>query len=165
MLRGYKVYLRLLEQKDIGMLLEISNEENVRKYNIKYDNTESSNDKINLRKALGIINENDILIGFITYKKNNCYKDVYSIGITIGSRYWDRGYGEDSIKTLLKYLFSELNAEKIELEVMRNNLRAINCYKKCGFKEYEIKQNDICIEDKQVETLIMGILREDEIYI
>jgi diamine N-acetyltransferase len=48
------------------------------------------NKKTNLRKALSIINEKNILIGFITYKENNYYKSVYFIGITIGSGYWEQ---------------------------------------------------------------------------
>lgn len=163
MLKGYKVSLRLLEQEDIGMLYKISNEENVRKFNIKHNNMQDNSEEINLRKAFSIINENDILIGFITYKE--IYdKLIYSIGITIGSSYWGRGYGQDSIKTLLRYLFGELNAMKVELEVIKNNLRAINCYIKCGFVEGRIKKNNIYIDGEYMDIIIMEIFREDTNY-
>lgn len=93
MLKGYKVSLRPLEQEDIGMLYKISNEENVRKFNIRRNTIQDNGEEINLRKAFSIINENDILIGFITYKE--IYdKLIYSIGITIGSSYWGRDMGK-----------------------------------------------------------------------
>ena len=160
MLKGHNVYLRLLEKKDIRILYKICNEERVSKYNAIPNDIQNSNQGTNLRKALSIINEKDVLVGFITYKESNYSSKVYSIGITIGSKYWGRKYGQDSIETLVKYLFEELNVIKVELEVIKYNLRAINCYKKCGFIEEGIRINKVYIEGEYVDTLIMGILRK-----
>ena len=121
----------------------------------------NKNDNTNLRKALSIVNEKEVLVGFITYKESNYCKDVYSIGITIGSRYWNRGYGQDSIKLLLNYLFDELYAVRVELEVIRNNIRAITCYKKCGFLEEGIRKSKCYIEGEYVDIIIMGIIKEE----
>ena len=118
---------------------------------------------VNLRKALSIINEKNVLVGFITYKESNYCSNVYSIGITIGSRFWNRGYGQDSINTLNKYLFEELNAIRVELEVIKCNERAISCYKKCGFVEEGIKRNKCYIDGEYLDTVIMGILRNEMI--
>ena len=163
MLKGHNVYLRLLEKKDIRILYKLCNEEKVRKYNTIPNDIQNSNQGTNIRKALSIINEKNVLVGFITYKESNYCNNAYSIGITIGSKYWGRRYGQDSIKTLLKYLFGELNAIRVELEVIKYNLRAINCYKKCGFVEEGIRINKVYIEGEYVDTLIMGILREEVI--
>ena len=163
MLKGHNVYLRLLEKKDIRILYKICNEEKVRRYNTIPNDIQNNNKGTNLRKPLSIINEKNVLVGFITYKESNYCNKVYSIGITIGSKYWGRKYGQDAIKTLLKYLFEELNAIRVELEVIKYNLRAINCYKKCGFVEEGIRRNKVYIEGEYVDTLIMGILREEVI--
>ena len=159
MLKGHNIYLRLVEKKDIRRLYKLSNEEKVSRYNTIPNNMQNNNQETNLRKALSIINEKNVLVGFITYKESNYCNKVYSIGITIGSKYWDKNYGQDSIKALLKYLFGELNAIKVELEVIKYNLRAINCYKKCGFVEEGIRRNKVYIDGEYVDTLIMGILR------
>ena len=163
MLKGHNVYLRLLEKKDIRILYKLCNEEKVRKYNTIPNDIQNSNQGTNIRKALSIINEKNVLVGFITYKESNYCNNVYSIGITIGSKYWGRRYGRDAIKTLLEYLFEELNAIRVELEVIKYNLSAINCYKKCGFVEEGIRRNKVYIEGEYVDTLIMGILREEVI--
>ena len=160
MLKGHNVYLRLLEKKDVRILYKICNEEEVRRYNTIPNDIQNNNQGKNLRKALSIINEKNVVVGFITYKESNYCNKIYSIGITIGSKYWGRKYGQDSIKTLLKYLFEELNAIRVELEVIKYNLRAINCYKKCGFVEEGIRTNKVYIEGEYVDTLIMGILRK-----
>lgn len=157
MLKGEKIYLRLLERKDIRILQYICDDEKVNRYNTM----SNENEFTNVRKALSIINEKEALIGFITYKQSNYYKNVYSIGITIGSRYWNRGYGKDSINVLLNYLFNELGAVRIELEVIKSNIRAISCYKKCGFIEESIKRSRCYIDGEYVDTIIMAILKEE----
>ena len=163
MLKGKKVYLRLLERKDLAIIYRLCNEEKVKKYNSIPENVELDDKSIRLRKALSIINEKNVLVGFITYKQSNYSSNVYSIGITIGSRYWNRGYGQDSIKTLNKYLFEELKAIKVELEVIVSNTRAIRCYKKCGFFEEKIIKNKCYVDGKYLDTIIMGILRNEMI--
>lgn len=157
MLKGHNINLRMLEKDDIEILYRICNEKSVKRYNI----ARNSNRETNFRKAFSIINEKKILIGFITYRKSNYCKDTYSIGITIGSKYWGLKYGEDSIRTLLNYLFVKLNAIKIELEVIKGNLRAINCYKKCGFTEDRVRTNDVFIDGKYVDIIIMSMLRKN----
>lgn len=161
MLKGKKVYLRLLERRDIAIIYRLCNEEKVKRYNSIPDDINEQN--VNLRKALSIINEKNVLVGFITYKESNYCSNVYSIGITIGSRFWNRGYGQDSINTLNKYLFEELNAIRVELEVIKCNERAISCYKKCGFVEEGIKRNKCYIDGEYLDTVIMGILRNEMI--
>ena len=161
MLKGEKVYLRLLERRDIAIIYRLCNEEKVKRYNSNPDDINEQN--VNLRKALSIINEKNVLVGFITYKESNHCSNVYSIGITIGSRFWNRGYGQDSINTLNKYLFEELNAIRVELEVIKCNERAISCYKKCGFVEEGIKRNKCYIDGEYLDTVIMGILRNEMI--
>lgn len=161
MLKGHNICLRMLEKNDISILYAICNEENVKKYNITSNSMQNNNRRSDLRKALSIINEENILIGFMTYKKSNYCMNTYSIGITISSKYWGWKYGEDSIKTLLKYLFIELGAIKIELEVIKSNLRAINCYKKCGFIEEQVGGNKIFINGEYVDVIIMSIFRSN----
>ena len=163
MLKGKKVYLRLLERKDLAIIYRLCNEEKVKKYNSIPENVELDDKSIRLRKALSIINEKNVLVGFITYKQSNYSSNVYSIGITIGSRYWNRGYGQDSVKTLNEYLFEDLKAIKVELEVIVSNTRAIRCYKKCGFFEEKIIKNKCYVDGKYLDTIIMGILRNEMI--
>lgn len=165
MLKGNNIYLRTLERKDIPILHRLCNEEDVKIYNTIPEDIQNNNKDKSLRKALSIINEKDVLIGFVTYKEKAYFKNVYSIGITIGSRYWGRKYGQDSIKTLLKYLFNEKNAVRVELEVIESNFRAINCYKKCGFVVENIRRNNVCIAGRYENTIIMRIIKDKAIYI
>ena len=49
--------------------------------------------------------------------------------------YRDKGYGQDATKLLLDYGVNLLNLNSIMLGTFSFNERAINCYKKVGFKE------------------------------
>ena len=116
------------------------------------------------RRELVIVANSIEAIGYIYYKENSYTRDVYSIGITIGKKYWNKGYGEESIKTLCRYLFNSRRAHKIELEVVRDNERAIKCYRKCGFKDEGVRRSKYYYYGKYLDTLSMGLIKEEFIY-
>lgn len=84
------------------------------------------------------------------------------LGIAIGEKeYWNKGYGEDIIMTLLKFGFEELGMNKIELGVHSSNARAIACYKKCGFiLEGRQREHDY-YNGHYIDSLNMGILKDE----
>ncbi|MDD5289239.1 MAG: GNAT family N-acetyltransferase [Dehalococcoidales bacterium] len=65
------------------------------------------------------------------------------IGIMIGDRdYWDKGYGADTIDTLIDYVFRRYKFERIYLKTLETNLRAQRCFQKCGLTPYSHIQRD-----------------------
>ncbi len=84
------------------------------------------------------------------------------LGIMIGDKaYWDKGYGTDTIMTLLDYGFSTLGLHKIELRLNVENKRALTCYKKCGFKLEGKKREQTFHDGKYCDELIMSVLKSD----
>jgi len=61
--------------------------------------------------------------------------------------------GNILLKTAIEYAFNELNAKKIILYIFEDNLKAINLYKKFGFKEIDKKDNIIKMELLKSEKL------------
>jgi RimJ/RimL family protein N-acetyltransferase len=58
------------------------------------------------------------------------------LGIMIGDRnYWSKGYGADTVRTLVAYAFRELPVDKVYLYTLDWNLRAQHSFAKAGFKE------------------------------
>jgi len=56
------------------------------------------------------------------------------VTILIGDKaYWDRGFGTDTMKSVLASAFYDLKLERVVLKVYEFNSRAIRCYEKCGF--------------------------------
>jgi RimJ/RimL family protein N-acetyltransferase len=53
------------------------------------------------------------------------------LGVMIGERkYWDKGYGEDIVNTLLDHIFSQTRLKRIYLKTLESNKRAQNCFKR-----------------------------------
>ncbi len=76
-------------------------------------------------------------IGNCAYYGINKTKGEAEIGIIIGDRhYWDRGYGTDAVSSLVDYIFSQLNLNRIHLKTLYSNKRAQRCFDKCGFSVY-----------------------------
>ena len=73
-------------------------------------------------------------IGNCAYYNLNEFKGEAELGILIGDReYWDKGYGTEAVIELVKKLFSEINLKRIYLHTLEWNVRAQNCFQKCGF--------------------------------
>ena len=58
------------------------------------------------------------------------------VGIMIGVRaYWGKGYGTDSVETLLRHMFTTASIRRIYLHTLEGNQRARRSFAKSGFRE------------------------------
>jgi len=101
-------------------------------------------------------------IGNVSFNSINYQSRRSVVGIVMGEkRLWDKGYGTDAMRTLVKFGFEELGLDKIELGVHSQNKRAIVCYEKCGFKLEGVERNGDYYNGRYVDGLRMGILKEE----
>jgi len=64
-------------------------------------------------------------------------------GITIGERdFWSSGYGTDSVRTLIAYLFDEIGLSRVYLHTLSWNYRAQRCFERAGFQRVRQVQRD-----------------------
>jgi RimJ/RimL family protein N-acetyltransferase len=62
------------------------------------------------------------------------HKREAELGVMVGDRdYWDKGYGADAVRTLVRHAFATTNLERIHLKTLDWNARAQACFTKCGF--------------------------------
>lgn len=159
--------MKLIEKHDVYILFDICEDSHVREYNSYYSSLPDKKfilDNFHIirrsnKSALTIVSEKDIVIGFINYQIKSQY--VCTVGITLGKRFWGRGYGKDSIITLANYLFDEKEIEKIEIEVAVPNDRAINCYERCGFTKGKINKNSFKTDAGCFDTMNMHLYKEE----
>ena len=91
-----------------------------------------------------VIEFNNRAIGIIQYKKindedrkiyniieDNCYEIDIFIG-EVDCR--NKGLGKRSIELISNYLFNELDAKILVMCPLKENVNAIKCYLKCGFR-------------------------------
>jgi len=106
--------------------------------------------------------EYDNLIGNCSLMDVDQTHSSAELGIFIGNKdYWNKGYGHEAVTLLLDYGFSLLNLENIMLRVHSFNKRAINCYKKCGFKEMGRRRNSYLIDGEKYDDIFMDIVAEE----
>ncbi len=174
MLKGKKIALRAIEKKDFKRISEIYNDPLVGQFDLnfiagfthefmekEYDSELKDKLKDNGKDHFAIVDIEDHIVGGIGYWRSRNARNIYMIGITIASEHWSSGYGQDSITTLLKYLFLQREAVKVELIVREVNPRGIRCYEKCGFKkEVYLREADFA-GGKTISYHYMGVLKEE----
>jgi RimJ/RimL family protein N-acetyltransferase len=83
-------------------------------------------------------------------------------GISIGDkRYWDRGFGTDAMRALLRHGFETLNLHRVYLRVFEDNERAIAVYRRLGFVEEGRLRKHFYRRGEYRDMLIMGILKSE----
>ena len=84
------------------------------------------------------------------------------VGIGLGEReFWGKGYGTDAMKIILRYAFSELNLQRVTLNVFEYNQRGVRSYEKAGFVHEGREREVLLREGRRWDVHYMGILRED----
>lgn len=84
------------------------------------------------------------------------------LGIVIGeTAYWSHGYGTDALRTVLQYGFGHLGLNKVSLEVLEDNLRAIRSYDKCGFVREGVHREDVYKDGRFRNVVRMSILARE----
>jgi len=82
-------------------------------------------------------------IGNCVYYNIDEVKNETEIGIMIGDRdYWNKGYGTDTINTLIDYIFHKTKFKRVYLKTLEDNSRAQRCFEKCGLVPYGYKEQD-----------------------
>ena len=85
-----------------------------------------------------------------------------SLGIVIGDKeYWSQGYGSDALIALLRFAFDEMNLNRVWLEVLADNARAVASYVKCGFVEEGRQRQHRYRRGAYRDSLIMGALAQE----
>jgi RimJ/RimL family protein N-acetyltransferase len=145
--------LRKLKEKDVPYMLEWMHDKEITQ-NFRNDfgtYTEvmvknfiksSYNDK---NRHFAFVDTNDIYLGTISLK-NISYQDK-NAEYAIVTRRSAQGTGQAycATKEILEYAFHTLKLEKVYLNVLEENVRANQFYKKCGFELEGQARHHVCI--------------------
>lgn len=136
--RDYKLLEKWYQEKEVYSSFEqrkLSYKEIKEKYYLRTLN--------NSKVPTYMIEFNNKSIGIIQYKLvteedkelyNLTENNIYEIDIFIGElKEHNKGIGSKAISILADKLQKENHAELLVMCPLKNNIKAINCYKKCGF--------------------------------
>jgi len=170
---GGKVILRPLKKQDLARSLQWLTDPLVNKYlsqnfkNLTMEQEEEWFDYIHnsQQDMVFAILDRDIglHIGNCALHKINGSRGSCEIGIVIGEKeYWGKGYGTDSIKTLVDFALKELRLFKIRLNVYTYNHRAIKLYDKCRFELIRVLKRNHLYNGRYWDTLIMEYMEKSD---
>ena len=86
--------------------------------------------------------------------------------VRIGEKdYWGKGYGRKAINGVLNMAFSQLKLKRIYLRVCSDNIRALRCYKRCGFKiRGKVTRQKSIYSESEDMTLFLMYVEKDAFY-
>ena len=109
--------------------------------------------------------EGDTPIGTIALMNVDFRNRHAELAIVIGNKnYWSKGYGTQMMKKLLEMAFEGLNLNRVYLHVFSFNKRAINLYKKFGFKHEGTMRNMLYRNGKYHDTYIYGLHKQENTF-
>jgi len=104
----------------------------------------------------------DRLIGFTDVDIKPWSQRNGWIAIGIGPReYWGQGYGTDAMRVLQRFAFTELNLDRLTLNVFAYNERAQRSYLKAGFQVEGRQRQRLRRGGRRYDMVFMGLLRDE----
>ena len=106
--------------------------------------------------------ETGAFIGVAGLEGVSAYHRHAEVGIMIGDpAYRGRGFGADTLRTLLRFGFEDLGLHSIRICVFRGNDRAYDLYRRVGFTETGCDRQT-CLITGEMRDLIRLDMLEDE---
>ncbi|EZH65877.1 hypothetical protein DH09_13670 [Bacillaceae bacterium JMAK1] len=74
---------------------------------------------------------------------------------------WNKGYGSEAVRLLQAYVFETLQLNRLELEVLSHNVRAIRAYEKNGFVREGARRQAVHVNGIRRDEVLMSMLKEE----
>jgi RimJ/RimL family protein N-acetyltransferase len=173
MLIGERVRLRAIEREDIPTFVRWFNDPEVRQYLLMYEPMSKAKEERWFEAHLeardeflfgieALIGEEWVHIGNLGLHRIDWKNGTAVFGISLGEKaHWNKGYGTEATRTMLRFAFEELNLHRVELEVFDFNPRAMRCYEKAGFRHEGIRRRALFRDGRYHDVHLMGILQEE----
>lgn len=168
---GNKIYLRPISKTDTNNILKWRNSKQVKEnfiYRKKLTEIQHQNwldTIIEQKKAFQFIiveKENNKDIGSVYLRDIDLENKKAEFGIFIGEAdSMGKGFGTEATRLIVEYGFNELKLNKIFLRVFTENEQAINCYKRVGFREQGIFEQDVLIDADFKDIMFMAIFEKE----
>ncbi len=172
-LKSERLLYRELHLKDASDLYFIESNDDVVKYMDKYKMEsveaskkyiESCNEYYKKREAIEwkIIDKNtNQYIGNIGFWKIIAEHCRGEIGYSLNPKYWGSGYMSESLKTIIRFGFSELNLHSVEANVNPKNANSIKLLEHVGFKKEGYFRENFLFKNKFIDTITYSLLERD----
>ena len=162
------IYLRLMTYEDTENIVNWRNSDAVRKnfiYQALFTRESHENwirTMVETGKVVQMIiceSDTDRPVGSVYIRDIDKTHQKAEYGIFIGEpQARGKGYGTAAAQLMIKYCFEELQLHRLFLRVYAENIQAIRSYEKAGFVKEAHLREDVCIDGKYHDIVLMGIL-------
>lgn len=171
MLSGERVALRPIERADLPRLWELLEDLEVAaladvgpvvlaplaRWEARFEQQAADPPKDQISFAIEVEGQ---LIGQADLHRIDHFNQRCELGIALGKDHWGKGFGQDAVRTLVDYAFTYLNVNRISLQVLADDLRAIGAYQKAGFVDEGRLRQGAWLRGRFHDELLMSVLRE-----
>ncbi len=171
MLRGNDVYLRLVQEKDLGLLFNLLQEFKNRgryfpmfllsepQFKREFFETGFWND--DFRRVL-VCDNNHNMIGSLFAWKVNSYSDTLEIAaILFEENERSKGYASEALKLFANHLFSSYPIHRIQGTLTTDNIASRRIMEKFGLVFEGISREAIFLNGKYVDLRVYTMLRSE----
>ncbi|KAH8799586.1 acyl-CoA N-acyltransferase [Flagelloscypha sp. PMI_526] len=115
----------------------------------------------NIIFAVFELKETGDVVGWVNSRIDNAKNRNGIFGIVVKEEHWGKGFAKEVIEWLLDYTFQNLGYHRLGLSVFAGNVRAVELYRRLGFKE-EGRIREVLYKDgKWEDSIEMGILKKE----
>jgi RimJ/RimL family protein N-acetyltransferase len=175
MIYGKQVRLRAIEREDIPRFVRWENDPEVIKYTtmgapLSHAMEEKWFDHqvetpLTKGQVLAIevrVGEEWVHIGNTDLHAIEAVTNAAEFGILIGEKeYWNKGYGREATRLMLKHGFENLNLNRIYLYVFVENVRAIKVYESAGFIKEGVLRQAMYKNGHYNDIVLMSVLHSE----
>lgn len=168
---GETVYLRAQERADVERVTPWFNDPEITRYLSTYRPMNFAEHEGRIEKladskddvVLGIVERSDDqLIGLVGLHGFNDKNRRAMLGIVIGEKsLWGKGRGAEATRLMVAVAFDTLNLNRVWLDVYTDNVRAVRCYEKLGFKHEGLMRQHSYREGAYHDLHLMSLLRDE----
>lgn len=165
LISSHDVFIRRTETEDLSYVLDTEQDPESRDFVFQWSREQheeaiAGDDSLHLviedpeKRKIGYI----ILRGLLN--PHHCV-ELFRINLSVRNQ----GYGKKVLKLVLDYLFNQLKAHRVWLDVREGNDRALHVYQSLGFRVEGTLRECIKNGDKYESLTLMGILRTEYLLI
>ena len=99
------------------------------------------------------------VIGMIL--QQDVYRHNAEVGYWIGEKYWKQGIASAALKMICGYAFKDLKVERLFAGIFEGNKGSQRVLEKCGFRQEGIMRKAVFKENKYLNEVRFGLLKEE----
>ena len=112
------------------------------------------------RISFGVETLDGEFVGWLNVVPNERH-GTFAFGISIFREYQRRGYAEEALRLLFRYMFYERRFQKCNSECLDINEGSIRLHLKLGFKEEGRRRRSVYVHGEYHDRILFGLLKEE----